>query len=95
MAAIESAGFRLKVILKLRKVLSATTKRRTEKLLSIEQRFYHGPYAQNAELQTAGDIRFGVHSMSNEIRCGNNLIVMDCSRNTAHSVAVKRKWVAR
>lgn len=34
-------------------------------------------YAQNAELQTAGDIRFGVHSMSNEIRCGNNLIVMD------------------
>ncbi|WP_157618746.1 FapA family protein, partial [Vibrio sp. HI00D65] len=34
-------------------------------------------YAQNAELQTASDMRLGVHSMSNEIRCGNNLIVMD------------------
>ncbi|MEZ9253668.1 DUF342 domain-containing protein [Vibrio cyclitrophicus] len=34
-------------------------------------------YAQNAELQSANDIRLGVHSMSNDIRCGNNLIVMD------------------
>lgn len=34
-------------------------------------------YAQNAELQTATDLRLGVHSMSNDIRCGNNLIVMD------------------
>ncbi|WP_299689893.1 FapA family protein [uncultured Vibrio sp.] len=34
-------------------------------------------YAQNAELQTAKDIRLGVHSMGNEIRCGNNLTVMD------------------
>ncbi|CAK2436057.1 DUF342 domain-containing protein [Vibrio crassostreae] len=34
-------------------------------------------YAQNAELQTAGDLRLGVHSMSNDIRCGNNFIVMD------------------
>ncbi|MFA0543960.1 FapA family protein, partial [Vibrio sp. 10N.222.52.B7] len=31
-------------------------------------------YAQNAELQTANDLRLGVHSMSNDIRCGNNLI---------------------
>ena len=34
-------------------------------------------YAQNAELQTTTDILLGVHSMSNNIRCGNNLIVMD------------------
>lgn len=34
-------------------------------------------YAQNAELQTVNDIRLGVHSMSNDIRCGKNLIVMD------------------
>ncbi|TKE98034.1 DUF342 domain-containing protein [Vibrio kanaloae] len=34
-------------------------------------------YAQNAELQTVNDIRLSVHSMSNDIRCGKNLIVMD------------------
>ncbi|NOI98466.1 DUF342 domain-containing protein [Vibrio kanaloae] len=34
-------------------------------------------YAQNAELQTVNDIRLSVHSMSNDIRCGKNLIVID------------------
>ncbi|ARP39676.1 FapA family protein [Vibrio syngnathi] len=34
-------------------------------------------YAQNTELQTANDILLNLHSMSNDIRCGNNLIVMD------------------
>ncbi|MEZ9174414.1 DUF342 domain-containing protein [Vibrio kanaloae] len=34
-------------------------------------------YAQNAELQTVNDIRLSVHSMSNDIRCCKNLIVID------------------
>ncbi|MEZ8053183.1 FapA family protein [Vibrio sp. 10N.222.54.F12] len=34
-------------------------------------------YAQNTELQTSNDILLNLHSMSNDIRCGNNLIVMD------------------
>ncbi len=34
-------------------------------------------YAQFAEIQAAEDVHLAVHSMSNDIRCGNDLIVLD------------------
>ncbi|MCW0469588.1 FapA family protein [Vibrio chagasii] len=57
-------------------IIGHTTKRRN-RCKVFSKGSITASYAQNAELQTASDIRLGVHSMSNEIRCGNNLIVMD------------------
>lgn len=37
----------------------------------------HATYAQFSELQAAENVQLAVHSMSNSIRCGNDLIVLD------------------
>ncbi|MEZ9566830.1 FapA family protein [Vibrio artabrorum] len=76
---IESAEVQAQADIKVAKgIIGHTTKEGDPKSCKvISKGSITASYAQNAELQAANDIRLGVHSMSNDIRCGNNLTVMD------------------